>query len=221
MNLTLCDYADLIIANVYGGLKGVANFSISKEAVEAEFVLGSRRLIKELQSAQRLDPEEFFQVLPKVKLSLLTELSDVPLPDVPDKKQGKIFYMDIPELLWSSGVNPVDYIGPFNRFYQYIVKKGNSFIEQRYSKYHAKEPAVWIKGKRAYVMNNLPNVQFLQLRVLLKDPTDLLKEGDPFPIPSDAGDILVQKMSEQYIRYYRLQTPQPNTQNDIPRPAEQ
>lgn len=215
MNLTLSDYADLIISHVYGGLKAVANISLSREAVETEFVLASRRIIKELHRASRFEPEEFLQTLPKVALEPLSDLSEVPLPLQPDAGVPKIYSAVIPRLLWLPGIHPVDYAGPFNRFYQYVVKSGNSFVNQRHSRFHASEPALWVKSERIYVINNLPNVKFLQLRALFENPCELLREEDPFPIPSDAGDMLVSRLAEQYLRYYRLQSAQPNTQNDL------
>jgi hypothetical protein len=222
MELTLSDYADLIISKVYAGYKGVTNFSISKEAVEQEFILASRKLIKDLHKNQRLEPEEFFQVIPKIALKDLKELSDVPISINPDNKTGRVFYCDIPELLWVSGINPIDYVGPFNRFVQYVVKKGNSFVDHQYSKYHSKDPVVWVKGTKMYVINNLNQVTHIQLRAIFKDPTDLIKETDPFPIPSDAADILINQMAEQYVRFFRSRNPQVNSQNDIqPQAAEE
>lgn len=221
MKLTLSDYADLIIAKVYAGFKGVTNFSLSRSAVEEEFILASRKLIKDLHKNQRLEPEEFLQIIPKIQLRELSSLSEVPLSLNPDGKNGRVFYCDIPELLWVSGLHPIDYVGPFNRFYHYVVKKGNSFINHRFSKFHHKEPAVWVKGSRMYVINNLAQVTHIQLRAIFKDPTELISESSPFPIPSDAGDILINTMSEQYIRFFRSQNPQVNTQNDIQTQAEQ
>jgi|GEM_PF-4811633 hypothetical protein len=215
MELTLSNYADLVISNVYGGYKGVTNNGLSKDAVMAEFVLGSRRMIKELHAAQRLDPEDFYQTLPKIKLEKLSDLSEVPIPVNADPKKGIIYWAEIPELIWMPGLDPVDYIGPFNRFYHYVVKKGNTFVNHAYSKFHAKEPAVWVKGSKVYVMNNLKGVSILQMRALLKDPTVLLDDDQAYPIPSEVGDMLVTKMTEQYLRYFRLMNPQPNTQNDI------
>lgn len=211
MKLSLNDYADLIIGNVYAGYKGVGQMALSREAVKEEVSLTSRRFLGELLKKQDLDREEFYQDIPKLKLS--------PRQDLPNnfliENNGKVFYAQIPNILWMDGLDPVSFVGGTNRFEKFIVKNGASYIVQKYSKYHSKSPVVLISGRDLFLFNGPKGVTTLFVRAIFDNPRELVDDDEPFPIPSRVGDMIITKLTDQFIRHFRSLNPIPNTQNDI------
>lgn len=211
MKLSLNDYADLIIGNVYAGYKGVGQIALSREAVKEEVVLTGRRIIGELLKSQELDKEEFFQDIPNLKI---TQRQDLP-NNFLTENNGKVFHAQIPNILWMEGLDPVSYIGAPNRFEKYIVKTGTSYIVQKHSKFHSKFPTVLISGRDLFLFNGRKGVTSLFVRAIFDNPRDLVNDDEPFPVPSRVGDMTITKLTDQYIRHFRGLNPVPNTQNDI------
>ena len=212
MKPTLSDYADLIIGNVYAGYKGVGNIALSKEAVMTEVNLTSRRIIAELLSAQRLEKEEFMQEIHTLELE---QKEGSPEFFMTPNRNEKVYHAHIPSLLWMPGLDPVSYIGTKNRFEKYIVATGNRYMFQKYSKYHSKLPIVLIQGNDLFILNNKKGVKQLLVRAMFENPLELIGPEDPYPVPLHVGDMIVTKLSDQFIRHFRMKNPQPNTQNDI------
>jgi hypothetical protein len=209
-NPSLNDLADMIISQVQSGLKSVTNHGLSKSQVKDEIVLCRARMLPEALAAGLINAQQLYQDF-LIEKFYQHEESKV--------SNRKAIYGDIPEVMEIESISPVEYLGSTDGYegFKVVTGKQNQFISHdRYSKH---EPTGWIKNKRVIIYNDNP--KRLLLRAIFSNPRDLAtynktySDDSSFAVCNALSDMIVGKLVNDYMRYYRMANPQPNNQIEI------
>ena len=218
MRLSLNAIADIVINSVYSGGKGITNISLSKDQVKDEINLARNRFILQLHSQYQLDTEGLHQDITCLKATKKDIRQACPI-DLGAEEEHKILCVTVPKLLHIPRMNPIKYLGNVNRQVQWKFFWGNDFIYRQYDKYAKNDPVAWVNGQDIWLFNApLFIKKQITLQAIFESPRDLsayncckASDNDPYPVPPTIVDMITGKMINDYLRYYRLQAPQPNT----------
>lgn len=210
---TLNELADIVINSVYGGLKAPANISLSKDQVKDEINLCKNRIISDfLKNKIPFDPEELY-----VRIPISFEEEDMGGGIDTDLDYPTA---TIPPLMYMSGLKTVRRVSYKDSLKPMKVVFGNVYAFSRYDKYTGKVPTAWINGTILRVLHPPKNLRKADLYAIPSDPRQVYPYNDhddnhPFPMSADLADRVTGKLINDYLRYYRMQNPQPNTGADI------
>jgi len=222
MRLSLNSIADIIINSVYSGGKGIANISLSKDQVKDEINLARNRFILQLHGQYQLDQEGLFQDITCLK-AVKKDIRKVCPIDLKAEEEHKVLCVTIPKLLHIPRLNPIKYLGNSNRQVEWKYFWGNDFIYRDTDKYAKNSPVAWVNGNDIWLFKP---PQFIKkqitIQAIFENPRDLsafncceASDNDPYPVPPTIVDMITGKLINDYLRYYRLQNPQPNTGNEF------
>lgn len=219
MQLSLEQLAHIVINSVFSGLKGVANISLDEDQVMDEINMGRNRFAPQLLDQNQLDREGLLQSISALVLTKKDIRQVCPVETSTDK----VLHTRIPKLLYMSGFVPVKYIGHESRQAEFKIFYGNEFMYRNTDKYTAKDPTVWIDGTHLWLFHPPAFIKKrLSITAAFENPRDLAQykcceasDGDPYPMPAALADVVTSKMINDYLRYYRMQNPQPNTGNEF------
>lgn len=212
MQHSLNQYADQILNGVYAGLKGPANFPISKEQIKDEIAQErNARLAKKIQSGI-VDLEPFRQLIPKLEL-VKKDFSGVDSYTTTRKE----LWAQIPELPNFPGVKPISFVSAMEMAVPFKVIYGNDIFTHKYDKFSAKVPTVWIQDTNLWLFNPpIANLKYIKVRTLVENPRALngvggikFTDNDPYPMPLAIGAEIRDRLINEYITRYRRGTMQP------------
>lgn len=212
MQNSLNQYADQILNAVYAGLKGPANFPISKEQIKDEIAQErNSRLEKKLKSGGT-DLESYRQTIPKLPL-VKKDFSGI-ASSVTNRKE---FWAQIPELPNFPGVKPVAWATAMNLSIPFKIIYGNDIFTHQYDKFSATATTIWIHDTNLWLLNPpIANIQFLKMRTLIENPRSangiggiVFSDNDPYPMPLAMGAEIRTKLINDYINQYRRGTMHP------------
>lgn len=213
MDHSINQYADQVLNAVYAGLKGPANFPISKEQIKDELAqLRNRMAVKKQDAGITIDPEPFRQTIPKLKV----ERKDFSGVEGHTTNRQE-FWAKIPELAYFSGIKPVAWVSAMDRAMTFKIVYGNDFAYARHDRFSGKLPTIWIQDTNLWLFNPpIANIQFITVRAIFENPRALNGIGgikftdmDPYPMPLSMGAEIRDKMIFDYINQYRRGTMQP------------
>lgn len=221
--LPLNAYASMVMNDAYGGLKAPMNASVSLEQIKDEFCLLRNRMIQEMALKGVFDPEGHWVPVDELEL-VWKEAGECAVPFPTWLDTGKKFlYAKIPTLLKATNVHPIRYVGSAFSFRPYKVVRGNEYLYSRYDMMTGKAPTAWITETDELYLLHCPEGRKKAIRLVMlpEDPRELERFGcyggddEPFPMPRHMADAIVSKMTNDILRYYRMQQPQPNTGADL------
>jgi len=232
--MTINGLADAVRNNVVDGLKGlVADFSYSRAQLIAESFLVRSRLLDERATKSKKSLTAFYQTI-----------DSIPIHEIDISNQQTVIrsgictsYIEFPKIASIFGDISLEYIGMNNK-----DKEAKSFMIY-YDDTHSthdynmsrirKRPYVYvdidadsngmIKGY-LYNLGKFKDRQYLTVKGIFDDPSILIGNDccedifdDEFPAPNEMQDIILRKMVDYYVTYYRkLNIPDfPNTLTDI------
>lgn len=223
MRLSITAISDIIINSVYSGGKGIANISLSQDQVKDEVNLARNRFILNLNQNYQLNPEGLYQNITCLKATK-KDIRQICPVDTTTEESNKILCVPIPKLLHIPRMNPIKYLGNVSRQVEWKFFWGNDFFYRRYDKYAKNDPVAWVNGTEIWLFNVPPFIKKqITLQAIFENPRDLstyncckASDNDPYPVPPTIVDMITGKLINDYLRYYRLQNPQPNTGSEAP-----
>lgn len=216
--------ATAIRNHVVSGLKGVANTTFSIEQLEDEILISTQTVMLELAAAGKLDLNKFTQKIDGIKLEC-TDLSNN--CDVESDSCAPHFEIPSVNLLASQ---PIPYIGTIDASLTFKVYFDRDYRFHKYRLSTSKFPFAWVSTSTndnglfdvyLFNMNKYDNLRFISIEALFDNPYALLDTEyynqfatATFFAPAAVKDIVIKKMTESYIKYYRQLTHpmKPNTQ---------
>lgn len=209
-NPSLNDLADMIMSQVQSGLKSVTNHGLSRSQIKAEIMQVRARMIPEAVSSGLINVRELYQDY------LIEKFYNHPESKVSNKKA---IYAEIPTVMEIDSINPVEFLGSTDGYESFKIVTGrtNQFINNE--RFTADVPTGWITGNKVVVYNDNP--KRLLLRAIFPNTTEVFSadksytDDKPFSVCNALGDMIVGKIVNDYMRYYRFSNPQPNTQVEI------
>jgi hypothetical protein len=212
MQHSLNQYADQVLNGVYAGLKGPANFPISKEQVKDEIAQErNARLEKRLKQGYA-DIESYRQTIPKLQV-VRKDFSGIT-----DHITGRQeLWAQIPELPNFTGVKPVAWVSAMDKVIPFKIVYGNDFAYAQHDKFSASKPTIWITDTNLWLFNPpIATIKFITIRTLVENPRALngvggikFTDDDPYPMPLAMGTEIRNKLVNDYINQYRRGTMQP------------
>lgn len=215
--LSLNNIRDIILNGVHAGLKGVTNFSESREQVMAEIHTTRARIIMESYRNGFLPLESYYQPLHGIKMKYASKSAI----SFQGWHEG-----DIPPIMAISETEPMKYStrycgGPdLSRSFRII--EGNRyecFKNSTMNRLHAKDPVAHLSATKVRTLYN--SCETMALEAVFMNPMDLAYFGDKsfsedarYPMPEGMIDILTGRLIESYLRMYIGRTSQPNTQTE-------
>lgn len=211
MENSLNQIADQIINAVYAGLKSPANYSLSKAQVKDEIAQARNRLIERQVANGVFEPEPFRQTIKKIQLTK-EDFSDSGVTTTRKELRGTI-----PELLFSPGIKPIQYITAMDRGFQFKIIYGNDFFYYKRSFYADKKPTAWVQDRVLWLFNPpIANIQHVGMRAILENPRSVNEipgnkfiDDDPYPMPLSMVDEIKLRLVNDYINQYRRGSMQP------------
>lgn len=133
-------------------------------------------------------------------------------------------YVQLPPLLtpdFTSGHQAIEFLGAPAQRLPLRLLYGNDYLYTQYERYTGREPFAWINGQDCWLFAATPLPHsHLVLRAALSDPREANEYGgwhnfeeDPFPIPDDFVNTIVERVTNKYISMYGRLNVQPNTGN--------
>jgi len=204
--------------HINDGLKGaIPDVSYSARQLRDEAFLMRNRLIFETNAKIKLDINFFFNTIDSIPIE------EMDMSTSPIIKSGICrSYIKIPKLFFISRVNPVEYIGigpvsknkSFTIYLDYSYKThGSRFLTSR-------KPYVFIDTSittKNYIIAYLFNIdrfkdlRYLSVRAIFENPFSISNDEDcctdmedvEFPAPGWMQDMIIEKLSWQYVNQYR------------------
>jgi len=212
MDHSLNQIANQVLNDVYSGLKGPNNFSISLQQIKDSFAQKRNREIFDLYATGHFDIEPFCQTIPKLPIAK-KDFSGV----VGYSTNRLEYYAEIPEVLHMAGFNPVLYASAMDKAFPFKIIFGRDIFSALHERYTGSRPTIWIQDKSLWLLNPpIANIQHITLRAILENPKALngvagqrFVDDDPYPAPGAVIDVIRSKMVFDYIKQYRLGNPQP------------
>jgi hypothetical protein len=232
MKMTLDMIASAIQNNVLGGLKGVTNFSYSIEQLRDEVGVMRNAVLRELSMKGLLRPDSVPELAQRINCVPVRcrDISDC-CSEVADyyaatAEKATVYHAQLPALAYLAGISPILYLGKKGMQRPFKVWYDQSWAYNQYEPATSRRPFVWVEGQNAWFFNQREGLEEISIRAVFEDVSaveryDCCEKLDqaPFPAPDYIIQLIIHKLSEQYLRYYRLAHVQPNVQADLPPPA--
>lgn len=212
MDNSLNQIAEQILNGVYAGLKGPGNFSVSKQQIKDEVAQMRNRGAEELISAGLFESEPFRQTIHKLPVAK-KDFSGISGYETNRQE----YFASIPELLYLTGIKPVNYVAAMNKEFPFKVLYGDEFFYANQDRYSKSKPTIWVRDKELWLLNPpIANIQHITMRAMFENPRALngvsgmrFTDDDPYPMQAALTAKIRNKLVEDYIRQYRMGTMQP------------
>lgn len=223
MDISLNSIADIVINNVYAGLKAPSNYSLSRDQVIDEISLLRNRIANDLALKGGLNTQGLYQTIECL------EFTCKDISECCTYESGiQVLHAKIPRLLALPNINPVRYVGAIAKglggVRQFKVVTGNSYIYSKYDIVTSAAPTAWFDDNSNLWIINPPTkaMKVGALTALFENPKELdqyacctIDNDSPYPVPGYMVDMITGKLINDYLRYYRTTNPTPNTIADI------
>ena len=224
--MTLNEIASSIRNNVGNGLKEVANYAYPLDQIRDEVGSVRNQILLEDSKTTVLNPEFFAQRIDNIPIDLVR----FPVGGY-SNSPNLVPHVKIPRIITTKDDSAIIFMGAPDQSLFFKIYYDFMFHNHIFSRVIGRRPYAYVDPAHdpdgfmdAYLFNLGPNgLRFLSVRAIFDDPVKILDSDglfgadEEFPAPSAVQEMIVDKITQKYIQYYKnLNHPyQPNTQTDI------
>ncbi len=217
--------ASAIYNNIVGGLVGItATPNISIAQLEDDVVDEWLQIIKEYASKNLIPRKDLLMAINCIELDC-EALDRCCSGDNPYAE--KLLHFEVPQIVNDQIEDTIEFVGSTDRQDQYKVYTDTSWQYHKYLRRGSEKPFIYIEptpnrnNKYDGWLFNAPFVKKLSIIAIFKDPRQV--SAYPCCIEEDlenrtfiAAEIK-KRLTEKYLRYYRIMYPNPTPNNQIPK----
>jgi len=227
--MTVKEIGSAIRNNISDGLKGeIPTNSYSREQLIDQAFIYRNRIIMESSKNKNYNLTPFYQTVDAIPIA------EFDLSKHKNIKSGiSQSYIKIPILAPTFSDMSIEYIGPANMMKSFKIYYDTKFAAHSGRLRTAKNPFAYVdmgSAENGYInaildnLDKVKNLRYLSARGIWANPLDLKNfdccsdmEDKEFPAPLYIQDMIIEKLTERFIRYYRqMNIPEfPNTQTDV------
>lgn len=226
--MTIKEFGSTVRNHINDGLKGtIPDTSYSPDQLINEGFLWRNRLMYEMSTQVKIDIKFFYNTIDSVPI----EEMDLSLNPV--IKSGMCrSYVKIPRIFTVHNVDPIEFlsIGPVSKEKSFKIYYDKKFKHHDYRFMTSKSPYAFVDTSitsknyiYAYLFNisKFKDIRYLTIRALFENPSKLPNddcclelENQEFPAPGWMQEMIIEKLTYQYINQYRnMNIPNFNIQN--------
>lgn len=214
--------ADAIINEIYTGLRGITvNEAISREQLIDEIISERISLIQELSAKNLLSRKDLMFSIDCIEID--TDKQTKCCNDNVRDLLCNTLHFEIPQIITFNSVSGIEFIGSVDKQQQYRVYTDISYRFNRYSRYGAKKPFVYIEttpninNRYDCYLFNAPYTKYISIIGIFKDPRDLQYysccNSENYNNLSILSTEIFKRLVDRKIKIYR-QFPQQILPND-------
>jgi hypothetical protein len=222
--MTLSQMASAIRNHVVDGLDGISSASFSTEQLKDEILLTASSSLVTLTAQGLIDISKFTQRIDGIKIECKDISSNC---DV--ESDIEVPHFTIPDVNRVANT-PITYLGTMDGKLSFKVYFDREYRFHKYRLASSRFPFAWVSstanadGMHDVFLFNVPkynNLQFISIDAVFDNPYEIQKtpyyeqfSQAEFYAPLYVQKEIIDKLSQQYINYYRQlhMNPKPNTQ---------